>query len=114
METNLPTIAGFISTALFALGNLPMLIKAYRTRNLDSYSLGNILMSNVGNLIYSIYVFHLPPGPIWFLHSFYLISTGLMLVWYLKYEGLPHGLLDRIADRPKQSLPIRINISNKI
>jgi uncharacterized protein with PQ loop repeat len=92
METNLPTIAGFISTGLFALGTLPMLAKAFRTKNLASYSLGNILLSNVGNLIYSIYVFQLPRGPIWFLHSYYLLSTGLMLVWYLRYEGLPHQL----------------------
>ena len=89
MEINLPTIAGFISTVLFALGTLPMLVKAFRTRNLASYSLGNILMSNVGNLIYSIYVFDLAPGPIWFLHGYNLLSTGLMLIWYLKYEGLP-------------------------
>ncbi len=89
METNLPTIAGFVSTALFALGTLPMLTKAFRTRNLASYSLGNILLSNVGNIIYSIYVFNLPPGPIWFLHSYYLLSTGLMLLWYLRYEGWP-------------------------
>jgi uncharacterized protein with PQ loop repeat len=89
METNLPVIAGFISTELFALGTLPMLAKAFRTKNLASYSLGNILMSNVGNLIYSIYMFHLPRGPIWFLHSYNLLSTGLMLVWYLQYEGSP-------------------------
>ena len=87
METNLATIAGFVSTGLFALGTLPMLAKAFRTRDLGSYSLGNILMSNVGNIIYSIYVFHLPPGPIWFLHSYYLVSTGLMLVWYLRYQS---------------------------
>ncbi len=87
METNLPTIAGFISTALFALGTLPMLTKAFRTRNLASYSLGNILLSNVGNIIYSLYVFSLPPGPVWFLHSYNLLTTGLMLVWYLKYQG---------------------------
>ncbi len=92
METNLPTIAGFISTALFALGTLPMLAKAVRTRNLASYSLGDILLSNVGNVIYSLHVFDLPPGPIWILHSFYLLSTGLMLVWYLKYEGWPQQL----------------------
>ena len=90
METNLATIAGFISTALFALGTLPMLAKALRTRNLASYSLGSILLSNVGNIIYSIYVFQLPPGPVWFLHSYNLVSTGLMLVWYLKYEGFSH------------------------
>ena len=89
METNLPTIAGFVSTALFTLGTLPMLTKAFRTKNLASYSLGNILMSNVGNILYAIYVIHLPLGPIWFLHGYNLLTTGLMLVWYLKYEGLP-------------------------
>ncbi len=89
MDPKLSTIAGFISTALFAIGTLPMLVKAFRTKNLASYSLGNLLMSNVGNLIYSLYVFQLPLGPIWLLHSFYLISTGLMLIWYLRYERLP-------------------------
>jgi uncharacterized protein with PQ loop repeat len=92
METNLPNIAGFISTTLFALGTLPMLTKAYSTKNLTSYSLGNILMSSVGNLIYSIYVFQLPPGPVWFSYSYNLVTTGLMLVWYLRYEGLPQWL----------------------
>lgn len=96
METNLPTIAGFISTALFATGTLPMLAKAFRTKDLASYSLGNILLSNFGNLIYSIYVFDLPAGPIWFLHSYYLLTTGLMLVWYLRYEGL--GLRQQSSD----------------
>ncbi len=90
IDTNLPTIAGFTSTALFALGTLPMLTKAFRTRNLASYSLGNILLSNVGNIIYSIYVFNLPLGPVWFLHSYNLLTTGMMLVWYLKYEGRSH------------------------
>ncbi len=89
MDTNIPTIAGLISTGLFALGTLPMLAKAFHTRNLSSYSLGNILMSNVGNVIYSLYVFQLPPGPVWFLHSYNTLSTGLMLLWYVKYEGLP-------------------------
>ena len=103
MDINLPMIAGFISTALFALGTLPMLTKALRTKNLASYSLGNILMSNVGNLIYSIYVFNLPPGPIWFLHGYNLLSTGLMLVWYLKYEGLPLQLAT-LSDRGTRRL----------
>ncbi len=89
METSLPTIAGFISTGLFTAGSLPMLSKAFRTRNLASYSLGNIVLGNVGNVIYSLYVFHLPPGPIWFLHSFNLLTTGLMLFWYIKYERGP-------------------------
>ncbi len=89
MEINLATIAGFTSTGLFTVGTWPMLSKAFRTKNLASYSLGNIVLSNVGNVIYSLYVFHLPPGPVWLLHSFNLVTTGLMLAWYLKYEGWP-------------------------
>ena len=38
-------------------------------------------MANVGNLFYSFYVFNLPPGPIWVLHTFYLASSALMLLW---------------------------------
>lgn len=92
MEINLPVIAGTVSTIIFACSTLPMLVKAFQTKNLGSYSLGNILLANVGNVIYSIYVFHLPPGPIWLLHTFYLITTGLMLIWYLRYEWRPRLL----------------------
>jgi uncharacterized protein with PQ loop repeat len=86
MDTNLPVIAGAISTTIFTLSMLPMLLKAFRTKDLASYSLGNILLANVGNVIHSVYVFSLPAGPIWLLHTFYLITTGLMLAWYLRYE----------------------------
>jgi uncharacterized protein with PQ loop repeat len=89
MEINLPIIAGTISTTVFACSTLPMLLKAFRTKEMKSYSLGNILLANVGNLIHSVYVFNLPPGPIWLLHTFYLVTTGLMLVWYLRYEMRP-------------------------
>jgi uncharacterized protein with PQ loop repeat len=71
---------------MFVLSTLPMLLKAFRTKDLKSYSLGNILLANAGNAIHSVYVFHLPAGPIWLLHSFHLITTGLMLFWYLRYE----------------------------
>ena len=57
--------------------------------DLRANSRGNILLSNLGNLIQSIYVFHLPAGPIWALHSFYLVTTALMLVWYLRYTESP-------------------------
>ena len=33
-------------------------------------------------------MFSLPPGPIWILHSFYLITYSLMLAWYFRYEHL--------------------------
>jgi uncharacterized protein with PQ loop repeat len=91
MDINLPVIAGTISTTIFALSTLPMLLKAFKTKDLRSYSLGNILLANTGNLIHSAYVFHLPAGPIWALHSFYLFTTALMLIWYLRYQWRPHA-----------------------
>ena len=87
--THLPLLAGIASTVIFAGSTLPMLGKALRTRELGSYSLGNLLLANTGNVVHSIYVFSLPPGPLWVLHSFYLVSTGLMLAWFLRYELLP-------------------------
>jgi hypothetical protein len=88
MELSLPVLAGVISTVIFAVSTLPMLAKAGRTKDLGSYSLGNILLANVGNVIHSIYVFDLPAGPVWALHTFYLVSSGLMLVWYVRYALL--------------------------
>ena len=66
---SLPTLAGFASTVIFAMSVLPMLRKAFRSRDLTSYSLGNMVLANVGNTVHSIYVFSLPPGPVWLLHS---------------------------------------------
>jgi hypothetical protein len=82
---------------------MPMLLKAFQTKNLGSYSLGNILLANLGNVIHSIYVFHLPPGPIWALHTFYLVTTGMMLVWYLRYEWLPRHLAATLRARLPRS-----------
>jgi hypothetical protein len=82
---SLPVLAGAASTVIFAISTLPMLVKAYRSRDLSSYSLGNIGMANIGNAVHSVYVFSLPPGPIWALHGFYLVSSGLMLGWYLRF-----------------------------
>jgi hypothetical protein len=87
MPMTLPVLAGVLSTVIFAASVLPMLVKAGRTQDLTSYSLGNIALSNLGNVLYSIYVFTLPVGPIWALHSFHLVSTGLMLVWYVRYAA---------------------------
>jgi hypothetical protein len=84
--SNLPILAGMASTLIFAASTLPMLVKAYRTRDLSSYSLGNISLANVGNAVHSVYVFSLPAGPLWVLHSFYLASTALMLTWFLRYR----------------------------
>jgi uncharacterized protein with PQ loop repeat len=78
-------LAGAVATIVFAASALPMLVKAARTKDLESYSRGNLVMSNLGNAVYSIYVFSLPPGPIWMLHSFYIVTAALMLFWSLRY-----------------------------
>ena len=79
-------LAGVMSTGLFFMSYLPMLVKAARTRDLSSYSLGNLAITNAGNLVHSVYVFSLPVGPIWFLHTFYLVASALMLVWFVRYR----------------------------
>jgi uncharacterized protein with PQ loop repeat len=86
MDASLPLIAGSVSTTIFAISTLPMLLKAAHSKDLTSYSLGNIVLSNVGNAVHSIYVFSLPFGPVWVLHSFYLATTALMLIWYVRYS----------------------------
>jgi len=84
---DLAVFAGVVSTGLFAMSYLPMLVKAARTRDLSSYSLGNLATTNAGNLVYSVYVFSLPFGPIWLLHGFYLVASALMLLWFLRFRA---------------------------
>jgi hypothetical protein len=86
-----------LATVLFTASTLPMLLKARRTRDLGSYSAGNIGLANVGNVVQTIYVLSLPPGPIWALHAFQLSASGLMLTWYLRYHRSPR------TDRPTPS-----------
>lgn len=88
-------LAGTVSTVLFASSALPMVLKAIRTRDLASYSLANLVLANVGNAVHCIYVVHLPVGPIWALHGFYVVTTALMLLWCLRYRVTPrpHGAL---------------------
>ncbi|HET9591107.1 MAG TPA: hypothetical protein VFO91_20140 [Anaerolineales bacterium] len=83
---NLQVVAGFASTLMFMTSNLPMLFKAYKTKNLKSYSLGHIALGNLGNLIYWLYLTGLPFGPVWVWQGFFTLSAALMLFWYLRYE----------------------------
>lgn len=78
-DMDIPLIAGTVSTVVFAVSNLPMLRKALRTRDVSSYSVSSLGMINAANAAYSLYVFSLPVGPIWALHSFYLVSCAVML-----------------------------------
>jgi len=80
-------MAGMVSTALFAASMLPMLRKAARTHDLESYSLANLVTINLANLVHSVYVFAMPIGPIWVLHGFYLVASALMLIWWVRYRS---------------------------
>ena len=108
MNLDLPIIAGTISTVVFAISTLPMLVKAYRTKDLQSYSLGNIALANGGNAVHSLYVYSLPMGPIWFLHGFYLVTTAMMLFWYLRYRGVT-GLPEGSGQGPSADPPLAID-----
>ena len=41
---DIAVLTGSVSTALFVASYLPMLLKAFRTRDLDSYSRGNLVL----------------------------------------------------------------------
>lgn len=78
-------LAGFISSIIFAIGQISMLVKVLKTRNLKSYTLSNLVLANLGNLIDWVYLVTVP-GPLWYLHSFFTITTAVMLLFYLCYE----------------------------
>ena len=100
MSVSLAVLAGSVSTIVFIASYLPMLAKAARTRDLGSYSVGNLVLANVGNAMYSIYVFSLPAGPIWALHSFYLVSSLAMLGMWVGYRRrLPRGAQSAVSSR---------------
>jgi hypothetical protein len=63
MDTQrLSFIAGAVSSLIFVGSHVPMLWKAYRTKDLRSYSRLNLMLVNVGNLIYWLYLISLPPA----------------------------------------------------
>lgn len=109
MPASLPSIAGFCSTAIFAGSTLPMVVKAVRTRDLGSYSLGNLVLANLGNGVHTIYVLSLPAGPVWALHAFNASVAATMLWWFLRYEwGQPpheHRRATRDRDLVEQRAP---------
>jgi uncharacterized protein with PQ loop repeat len=82
-------IAGIVSASIFTLSHIPMLVRAFRTKDLRSYSAANLVLLNLGNGCYWLYVASLPFGPIWFLHGFYTLVAAIMLYWYARYRRAP-------------------------
>lgn len=82
----LPTVAGSLATTLFIASNVPMLLKAWRTRDLASYSLSALAINTIGNGLHWVYLCSLPLGPIHILNAFSTIVTAVMLGLSLRYH----------------------------
>jgi succinate dehydrogenase/fumarate reductase cytochrome b subunit len=85
----LQLIAGSVSSLIFITGTLNMVVKAWLTKDMESYSISALVLNNLGNLIYWIYVVSLPLGPIYLIHGFYTVTTIFLLVWALLYRHRP-------------------------
>jgi uncharacterized protein with PQ loop repeat len=79
-------LAGFASSMIFISSNLPLLFKAFKTKDLSSYSLGHLASRNLGNAVYCLYVISLPIGPVRLVQAFFSMASTLMLFCYLRYE----------------------------
>ena len=99
---NAVTVAGVVSTLLFLGSNLPMVVRAARTRDLRSYSRGNLVMTNIGNAVYTVYVLSLPAGPIWLLHLVYTAVSAFMLLVHICWTP-------RVLTRWNERLPLRLS-----
>jgi len=82
-------VSGSVAGLIFAAASWNMVVKAWRPKDLGSYSLTQLALTNLGNLFYWLYVISLPIGPIWFMHAFYTLISLLMLVWYFIYRSRP-------------------------
>lgn len=97
----LQIFAGAISSMIFMFSNLPMVFKAIKTKDLNSYSLGHLGLSNLGNLIHWVYISSLPFGPIWFLHAFNTFVAALMLFCYFRFK--------LVEKSTRQSIQLKLN-----
>jgi hypothetical protein len=105
---NLQLIAGSISSLIFILGALNMVIKAYITKDMESYSISALVLNNVGNLIHWVYIASMPLGPIYLLHGFFTVVTLFLLIWALIYRHRPQTAkrISQTARRVTQTLEL--------
>jgi hypothetical protein len=95
----LQMFAGSLAGLIFAAGSVSMLLKAWRTKDLRSYSPGQMILNNIGNLLYWLYVISLPFGPIYFMHGFFTGVSVLMLIWYFTCQTTPQTAKRTTAQR---------------
>ena len=101
----LALLAGSLASAIFIGSAFPTLWKALRTRDMRSYSQSSLALSVVGNTVQWCYVVSLPLGPIYVLHAFSTICTGVMLVLYLRYRSM---------HRSRHHYDIRTRLSRRV
>ena len=101
--TDVAVVAGSVATAVFIVSQLPMLTKAFRSKDLSSYSPLNLTLANAGNAVQTVYVVSLPIGPLWGLHAFNVLTSGLMLVWWARYRQRPSTTPVQISNEESQS-----------
>jgi len=103
-------IAGSISSFIFICGTLSMLVKAWLTKDMASYSISALALNTGGNLIHWLYISSLPLGPIYALHGFHTVATVLMLVGSLVYRHHPQAaaLITRSMERVTDTLNLPI------
>ena len=81
-----PVIAGALSSMVFMISGIPALTKAWRTKEMHSYSRTSLIIATVGNALHWLYIISLPLGPIYMLHGFATVSTALMLGWCIRFQ----------------------------
>jgi hypothetical protein len=86
---NAATIAGVASTLMFAGSTLPMVVRAARTRDVSSYSRSHLFMTNAGNVVHTVYIASLPPGPVWLLHGVYSFVAAFMFAAHVQWALRP-------------------------
>ncbi len=84
VDATLQVLAGMVCMAVFAGSMLLMLHTAPRTREPSSYSLGNIAWPTSATRCPPSASLTCHRGPIWFLPTFYVVNSALMLSWYLR------------------------------
>jgi uncharacterized protein with PQ loop repeat len=105
VHLDLPVLAGSLSTAMFVAAALPMLLKAVRTKEMASYSAGNLVMANVVNALYSLYIFSTPAGPAWVLHALNTSVGLLMIAGWLRYGRRDSTTTLRLSEHVVERVP---------
>ena len=83
---NANDVVGFVAGFLTTFSSLPQLVKVIRTKSAGDLSLGTIVMTNVGLILWTVYGFmiHNPPLIIWDMIA--VSITGSVAIAKVYYE----------------------------